>query len=62
MIACLLLAAGVTTASCAYLLTERILRPAAARALAHGAPERLVVPGVATRSVLAWARSGAARE
>jgi adenylate cyclase len=45
---------GVVTASCAYLLTERILRPAAARALADAAPERLWVPGVATRAVLAW--------
>ncbi len=46
---------GLVTASCAYLLTELILRPAAARALARGAPGRLAVPGVATRSVLAWA-------
>jgi adenylate cyclase len=45
---------GVVTATCAYLLTEITLRPAAARALADGAPERLVVPGVATRSVAAW--------
>lgn len=45
---------GLVTASCAYLLTELALRPAAARALAHGAPRRLIVPGVATRSVLAW--------
>ena len=45
---------GVVTASCAYLLTELFLRPAAARALARGAPRRLIVPGVATRSVLAW--------
>jgi adenylate cyclase len=43
------------TASCAYLLTELILRPAAARALADGVPGKLVVPGVATRAVLAWA-------
>ncbi len=46
---------GLVTAACAYLLTDLLLRPAAARALAHGTPERLVVPGVATRSVLAWA-------
>jgi adenylate cyclase len=45
---------GLVTASCAYLLTERILRPAAARALADAAPERLAVPGVATRAMLAW--------
>jgi adenylate cyclase len=46
---------GVVTAACAYLLTERILRTAAARALANGVPQRIVVPGVATRAVLAWA-------
>jgi adenylate cyclase len=45
---------GLVTAASAYLLTELLLRPAAARALDHGAPERLVVPGVATRAVLAW--------
>jgi adenylate cyclase len=46
---------GLVTAACAYLLTERILRGAAARALAGGTPERLAVPGVATRALLAWA-------
>jgi adenylate cyclase len=46
---------GVSTAACAYLLTERLLRSAAARALADGAPERLAGPGVALRAVLAWA-------
>ena len=46
---------GTSTAACAYLLTERALRSAAVRALAHRVPERLVVPGVATRAVLAWA-------
>jgi adenylate cyclase len=45
---------GLVTASCAYLLTERILRPAAARALADGTDRRFAVPGVATRAVLAW--------
>lgn len=45
---------GLVTAASAYLLTELLLRPAAARALANGAPEKLVVPGVATRAVLAW--------
>jgi adenylate cyclase len=47
-------ATGLITASCAYLLTELVLRPAAARALAGGVPQRLIVPGVATKSVLAW--------
>jgi adenylate cyclase len=45
---------GLVTAASAYLLTELLLRPAAARALAQRAPGRLVVPGVATRAVLAW--------
>ena len=47
-------ATGLITASCAYLLTELVLRPVAARALARGVPQRLIVPGVATKSVLAW--------
>lgn len=47
--------AGLITASCAYLVAERLLRSAAARALAHGVPRRFFVPGVATRAVLAWA-------
>jgi adenylate cyclase len=46
---------GLVTASCAYLLTERLLRTAAARALAQGVPSRIAVPGVTTRAVLAWA-------
>jgi adenylate cyclase len=46
---------GITTAACSYLLTERILRSAAARALGTGMPERPAVPGVATRATLAWA-------
>jgi adenylate cyclase len=46
---------GLSTAACAYLVTERLLRPAAARALAAQTPERLAVPGVASRAVLAWA-------
>ncbi len=45
---------GIVTAACAYLLTELLLRPAAARALGDRPPGRLVVPGVATRAVLAW--------
>jgi adenylate cyclase len=46
---------GLVTAACAYLLTERILRSAAARALANGVPTLIAVPGVTTRAVLAWA-------
>ncbi len=46
---------GSTTAACAYLATELLLRHAAARALADGLPQGQVVPGVATRALLAWA-------
>jgi adenylate cyclase len=46
---------GIVTASCAYLLTERLLRSPAARALADGSPGRLAVPGITTRALLAWA-------
>jgi adenylate cyclase len=45
---------GLVTAACAYLLTELVLRPTAARTLRRSVPERLVVPGVATKSVMAW--------
>lgn len=47
--------AGLITATCAYLLIERILRSITVRALSSGLPERIAVPGVATRAVLAWA-------
>jgi adenylate cyclase len=46
---------GFVTAACAYLLTERLLRTAAARALADGVPSGIAVPGVTTRAILAWA-------
>ena len=45
---------GLTTAACAYLLSERALRPIAARALAEGAEPPLPGPGLATRFLLAW--------
>ena len=45
---------GLTTAACAYLLSERALRPIAARALGEGAEPPLPGPGVATRFLLAW--------
>jgi adenylate cyclase len=45
---------GLVTASMAYLLTERLMRPGAARALARGVPGRVAVPGVTTRALLAW--------
>jgi adenylate cyclase len=50
---------GVTTSATAYLLGERIARPVMARALASGAPERPVMPGVTTRALFAWALGSA---
>lgn len=49
-----ILLGGLTTCAIAYLVTERGLRPAAARALAEGVSERTVVPGVKARALLAW--------
>ena len=46
---------GITTTAIAYLMTERILRAATARAMMARPPRRPVVPGVAARSVIAWA-------
>jgi adenylate cyclase len=46
---------GLTTCAVSYLLAERILRPIAARALATGTPERIRLPGVTLRALLAWA-------
>ncbi|MFB4302649.1 adenylate/guanylate cyclase domain-containing protein [Actinomadura sp. NTSP31] len=50
---CLLGAA--TTCTIVYLLSERLLRPAAALVLAAEGPRRLRLPGVTTRVMLAWA-------
>lgn len=47
---------GLTTAACAYLMTERLLRPVTARVLQGVDPNDLfIAQGVAVRSVLAWA-------
>ena len=46
---------GVTTSAVSFLLTERIMRPAVARALSHRAPRRPITAGVVTRSLSAWA-------
>ena len=48
---------GLTTSALTYLVAERALRPMARRALANGVPDRLVVPSVAARSMVAWALS-----
>ena len=53
-VATLVALTGLITASYSYLLAERLLRSAAARALAAEAPDKLAVPGVAVRAVLAW--------
>lgn len=46
---------GLVTGSLAYLMSERLLRSPAARALGGGAPDPIMVPGVTTRALLAWA-------
>ena len=45
---------GLTTTAVTYLLTERIMRPLTARALAAESPPRLCGPGVQGRLLLAW--------
>ena len=45
---------GFSTAACAYLVAERVLRSLTARALALGMPDHAGVPGVITRTLLAW--------
>ena len=45
---------GITTTAFAYLLSERVLRAATARAMMARPPKRPVVPGVAARTVIAW--------
>jgi len=49
------LLAGIVTCSIAYLLSEFALRPISALALGAHPPDRLLVPGIRARSVLAWA-------
>jgi adenylate cyclase len=50
---------GLTTCAISYLLSERLLRPVAARALAARVPERPAVPGVTARMLLTWALGSA---
>ena len=46
---------GATMAALAFLLTERLLRPAAVLALERGGPlDRAVMPGVVRRQLLGW--------
>jgi adenylate cyclase len=51
--------AGLVTCAFVYLITERQLRPAAARALAAGLGDRKLAPGIKTRTLLAWAAGSA---
>jgi adenylate cyclase len=51
--------AGVSTCAFVYLIAERQLRPAAARALATGLDDRRLSPGIKTRTLLAWATGSA---
>ena len=46
---------GITTTTVDYLLSERILRPVTALALAAGPPPRPAGPGVGARVVIVWA-------
>ena len=46
--------AGLTTSGITFLLAERVLRPAVARALAERPPEVSVGPGVEARLVVIW--------
>jgi adenylate cyclase len=45
---------GLVASALTYLLTERIVRPATARALASDPPTRPLVPGIGARIYLAW--------
>ncbi len=46
---------GLSTSAIAFLITERLLRPVAARVLAAGEVDRTRLPGITARHVLAWA-------
>ncbi len=50
---------GLASAALTYLLTERFTRPITTAALADGAPERPVGPGVRTRLLVAWGLAAA---
>jgi adenylate cyclase len=50
---------GLATSALTYLLAERIGRPVTAAALADGAPDEPVGPGVRTRLLVAWGLAAA---
>jgi adenylate cyclase len=54
-IATLIAFAGIVTCSFVWLISERQMRPAAARALAAGVGDQRLAPGIKSRTLLAWA-------
>jgi adenylate cyclase len=50
---------GIVTSAFVYIIAERQLRPAAARALASGVGGRRLAPGITTRTLVAWAMGSA---
>jgi adenylate cyclase len=58
-VATLIAFAGIVTCAFVYLIAERQLRPAAARALATGIGDRRLAPGIKTRNLIAWAMGSA---
>lgn len=50
---------GLSVFAFIYLISERLLRPLAARALAGGIGERRLGPGIKTRMLIAWALGSA---
>ena len=53
-VAMTILLGGITTCAITFLLAERVLRPAVARALAALPPQTLLTPGVALRLIVVW--------
>jgi adenylate cyclase len=51
--------AGLVTCAFVYLISERQLRPAAARALVAGVGDRRLAPGITTRTLITWAMGSA---
>jgi adenylate cyclase len=54
LVAVMVVFGGLVASALTYLVSERILRPATALALASEPPTRPVVPGIGTRIYLAW--------
>jgi adenylate cyclase len=54
LVAATVLLGGATTCAVIYLMTDRVLRPITARALAAGPPAEPATPGVSARLLMAW--------